>query len=339
VDNTVQGGAGRTLSCGSTDVSGGDGGHARCPNDFNTVQEAGKSGHGASGTPGGAGGAGGWDNRGPMYDYEGCPEPICCGLAHFLVSEDHETAQDGAPGGAGQDGTAGYACDDPLGSLTGATWIPGTAHSGFDGTPGAGGGGGGAGGGSLIYWDAFECAFEDGLGGGGGGGGAGGCGGEGGEPGSSGGPSIALVVTYGGAGPFPSTTPQVVDVTLRAGVGGHGGRGGTGGDGGLGTPGGAGGGLEPEDKVTPTLAGPSSGGHGGHGGAGGGGAGGGGGCGGSSVGIWLDTGPLSFPGAWTQYGIYNEFDLNGGGQGGLGGGGSTSGQDGLDGEVEDGVVI
>ncbi len=331
--NTVQGGAGQSLTCGSIDVSGGDGGDSSCPGNPTTTQPNGQDGSGPSSTPGGDGGNGGWNARGPMLPSEGCPISACCGLAHFIVSGDYEVAGDGEPGLSGQDGIGGTGCSNPLGLLQASLWSPGLGNNGTGGSPGSGGGGGGAGGGALFEWTPPDCEYVDGLGGGGGGGGGGGCTGTAGQFGTSGGPSIGIVISLGGTTPLPTEAPIIQNVVVRTGDGGDGGNGGVGGSGGTGGPGGTGGGLDPPDQSIPPLAGSSSGGHGGHGGSGGGGGGAGGGCGGSTVGFWLDVEPSGYPGAAAAYQFYNTFHLGSSGNGGDGGGGSTMGYDGADGEV------
>jgi hypothetical protein len=333
--NTVAGGAGQSHTCESTATDGGDGGDSQCPEGVGGVQESGQDGESTLGAPGGDGGSGGYDCHGP-FAYEGpCPFSICCGLADFTVPYEYEVADDGEPGSSGMDGDPGQGCSDALGSLSQGEWDPVAGSSGTKGTPGSGGGGGGAGGGALIDWYNDDCEFADGLGGGGGAGGAGGCGGTGGQPGTSGSPSLGVVVIFEGLGPFPDDVPVLEGLAIHTGPGGEGGNGGVGGDGGQGGSGGIGGELEPEEQITPTLAGSSSGGHGGHGGPGGSGGGGGGGCGGSTIGIWLDTGPEYVPGAAAAYELMNDFFLAPAGQGGSGGGGSAAGEDGDDGEAID----
>jgi hypothetical protein len=335
--NLVAGGTGEPRTCGDDDVSGGDGGSAACPGSGapSTTQIAGRPGRGPSGTPGGAGGAGGWDSAGPMYAGNGCPAAVCCGLADFLVSSDYAGATDGAPGRRGESGAGGAGCADSIGSLVAGTWSPAAANPGSDGLPGSGGGGGGAGGSALIRWEPDACEYPDGLGGGGAGGGAGGCGGRAGEAGNTGSPSIALVVAPGPTGELPSGAPVLVGVTFRTGHAGTGGTGGTGGPGGLGGSGGAGGELEPQDRTVPPLSGSSFGGHGGAGGAGGSGGGGGGGCGGSSIGVWLNVPPQTYPGAAASYAAANSFEHGSRGAGGEGGAGGGLGGTGLAGEVQD----
>jgi hypothetical protein len=335
-ENTVAGGAGAVKTCGSVATGGGAGGSPSCPGQPETQQPAGGAGATVPAAAGGAGGAGGWNCRGPMFDYDGCPVSLCCGLAHFLVSEGYALPGDGQAGARGPDGTPGLGCTASLGALLLGAWNPGTANAGTAAGPGSGGGGGGAGGGVVMEWVPNACEFADGLGGGGGGGGAGGCGGGGGKAGSAGGPSAGIVVTYDAFAPaVPESPPVIAEVLVQVGAGGAGGRGGVGGSGGLGSTGGVGGSLEPEQLITPTLAGTAGGGSGGAGGAGGDGGGGGGGCGGSAVGIWLSSGGLDFSQAQAAYQADNWFAGGAPGTGGQGGGGSAAGGDGLGGEVHD----
>lgn len=335
--NLVAGGQGERHACDGIDVSGGDGGSAGCPGDGapRSSQMPGHAGQGPHGTPGGDGGDGGSDAAGPLLAADGCPDAVCCGLADFLVNGDHAGAADGRPGRRGQDGSGGSGCGDPVGVLLAGVWSPAVAGVGSDGEPGSGGGGGGAGGSALIRWQPGACEFADGLGGGGGGGGAGGCGGTAGSPGRSGSPSVALVIAPGPAGQLPSEAPVLVGVTFATGHAGRGGRGGTGAPGGPGGQGGAGGELAPEERTIPPLSGPSFGGHGGPGGAGGSGGGGGGGCGGSSVGVWLNVPPDTYPKAASNYASGNTFVHGTAGEGGAGGAGGAFGETGAGGEVRD----
>ncbi|GAG49233.1 unnamed protein product, partial [marine sediment metagenome] len=207
--NIVAAGDGHAHACGTVDVSGGAGGSSRCA-DFGapySVQAPGSEGSGPTGTPGGRGGDGGWDTIGPIYMGGGCHELVCCGLADFLVSGEHENAEGGEAGLAGADGQAGAGCSDPLDAF-GVAWPPGNAGDGTQGHPGSGGGGGGAGGSALITWEPGSCEFADGLGGGGGGGGAGGCGGGGGTAGTAGTPSVGVVIAYSGS--MVATEPPVL---------------------------------------------------------------------------------------------------------------------------------
>lgn len=320
--NTVAGGSGGSFSCGAVATSGGNGGSSACPQGDGSIQPEGLAGRGVGA---GQGGHGGTDCRGPLRFDNGCPSFLCCGLADFLVPSEYEVAQDGGAGQSGPSGNGGLGCSEGVGALSSTgQWSGIRGSSGTEGRPGSGGGGGGAGGGARIDWYPRDCEFADGLGGGGGGGGAGGCGGTGGSSGWSGAPSIGIAVL--GAG---SESPvRIEECTVHTGSGGRGGDGGNGGLPGKGSPGGKGGDLQPQERITPTLAGPTSGGHGGQGGDGGGGGGGGGGCGGSVVGIWTVGLPQ---GSARAYGLANDFALGSPGQAGLGGGGARNGNSGAEG--------
>jgi hypothetical protein len=262
-----------------------------------------------------------------------CSEAVCCGLADFTVPTDFTGPQAGTAGRDGSNGMAGRGCADPFGSFVGSMWRPDIGTAGTDGTGGSGGGGGGGGGGAEMDWFASVCEFADGIGGGGGGGGAAGCGGGSGRPGTSGAPTAAIVMrTTAGA-----RLPTLTALTLLPGDGGRGGDGGAGGDGGLGGPGAFGGTVPPEERSTPTLAGPFPGGRGGAGGNGGAGGGGGGGCGGASVGIWL-TGIGAEPPEVVGYRRDNTFRLGRPGLAGRGGGGAAAAADGVEGGAIDVVV-
>jgi len=334
-DNTVRGGRSESVSCGSANVSGGNGGDSVCPGNTFTNQADGNGGSGPAGTPGGGGGSGGWNANGPIFGdtYGGCGKTVCCDLADFLVDGDYETAGDGQPGRSGSEGNGGQRCDDPVGALADSSWQASRGTAGTSGKPGSGGGGGGAGGGAAMDWVEDDCPFTDGIGGGGGSGGAGGCGGSGGSPGTSGGPSVGIVVAVLPAPGNPADAPVIRQVIIRVGDGGDGGHGGHGGDGGQGDRGASGGSLEPEEQIIPPLAGATTGGHGGAGGSGGGGGGGGGGCGGTSAGIWIINASAAPPTTTETYKNVNTFANGSPGQGGEGGGGGESGADGREGEV------
>jgi Putative metal-binding motif len=334
--NRVQGGTGSKAECSNENVNGGDGANSTCPGDLSSKQANGKSGLGPAGTPGGSGGPGGWNCIGPIEGGSGagCESSICCDLADFLVSSDYEVAGDGQPGQSGQGGNGGLGCEDQEGRIVDDKWTSSKPSNGTGGKPGSGGGGGGAGGGSQMEWYDFLCPYADGLGGGGGGGGAGGCGGSEGKSGTSGGPSIGILVIVDNTVDKATTTPVIRDMSILTGAVGDGGDGGHGGDGGQGGLGGHGGALLPTQKLTPTLSGPTSGGHGGQGGSGGRGGGGGGGCGGSSIGIWIEATSNPPTSALQPYLDQNNFDLADGGKGGQGGGGGQLGNNGLSGEVK-----
>lgn len=333
--NTVRGGVAGFWTCGGINVSGGKGGDSGCPGDTLTSQPDGNPGNGPAETPGGEGGTGGSDAQGPIFgnDGSGCPANVCCDLADFIVDGSYKIAGDGDPGKAGTDGNGGAGCADSLGAITNSIWISRTGKSGSSGSPGSGGGGGGAGGGATIEWVPDACPFPDGLGGGGGAGGGGGCGGSGGNPGTSGGPSIGLLLTYSDSDAISKGAPEIKGVTFSNGNGGDGGHGGHGGDGGQGGPGAKGGALLPTERITPPLAGATSGGDGGSGGGGGAGGGGGGGCGGPSLGIWVDANGESLGSAILKYNLENIFSLGKGGSSGTGGGGGNYGQAGKNGRV------
>ena len=318
--NTTRGGGGGVNVCNDTNTSGGNGGSAICPL-YESIAEPGRAGLGFGATPGGDGGLGGVDLEGPIVDSTSCPGSVCCGLADFSVPGDTFLALPGEPGADGQGGAAGEGCIDATGRFDAdANWsTPFGGVFGTSGRPGAGGGGGGAGGGAQINWHDLVCEFADGIGGSGGGGGAGGCGGNGGGSGQSGAPSIAVLVLVG----FNNELPVIEDSVLHTQDGGDGGDGGNGGDGGPGGGGGFGGRVPDDERLTPSLAGPSGGERGGKGGDGGPGGGAGGGCGGNSVGVWiagvdgvLDPSPFS---------TGNTFELGNPGTAGLGGGGPIPG--------------
>lgn len=338
-ENIVEGGAGGANTCDGVDVSGGQGGSASCPV-FYSFQPVGVSGNaGGPSTPGGSGGSGGWDCEGPVTT-EPCPTWICCGLADFTVPLEYQLADDGRNGSSGIPGAPGRGCSYPLGTLDGELWTADPPTEGTRGGPGGGGGGGGAGGGAAMTWYDIECPYADGLGGGGGGGGAGGCGGDRGTPGSSAAPSVGIVISYEWTGPPPYVAPNVrlENVTVSTGNGGRGGRGGAGGDGGEGGLGAEGGDNPTELRTTPTLAGPTKGGHGGKGGSGGPGGGGGGGCGGSTVGIWAILRGAGDPGIEHSASLGCSFHLGEGGRGGGGGGGASPGGDGAEGTQQNVVI-
>ncbi|MBI5499189.1 MAG: hypothetical protein HY907_03030 [Deltaproteobacteria bacterium] len=333
-ENVVHGGAGGTNACRGTDVSGGVGGSADCPDPYGTESSGGGGRSGGSGVPGGMGGAGAYDSHGPGT--VGCDTPgLCCGV--FEVLPEYELAGDGGNGADGAPGAAGTGCSDPLGELAGETWTPALATAGTAGGPGGGGGGGGAGGGPQMDWYEEECPWADGLGGGGGGGGAGGCGGESGTQGESGAPSAGMVIDYGGASPLGVAVPRFEAVQIVAGNGGNGGRGGGGGDGGLGGLG-APGGNRAREELEDSLAAATQGGAGGKGGNGGPAGGAGGGCGGSSIGVWVLLRGVPDPGVAAAIRAGAVLASGRGGPGGAGGGGAVPGGNGATGEERDVVV-
>jgi hypothetical protein len=265
---------GGVRSCGSDDVSGGNGGGNRCP-PTSSCAGCGPSGcltctftefagldgaTGQAGNPsGGLGGAGGDAGDDAVLAQSGC----------FLPS-DPTYGRDGANGGDAAHGNAVAGCSGTAGSVFGGHWVGGAAPNGIAGQNGGGGGGGGAGGGAKCQ----GCpAGQDLLGGHGGGGGSGGCGGSGGVGASAGGGAFAIFIV--GA---PDGAPVIDNNSLFRGEGGRGGAGGPGAVGGLGGLGGGGG-------ISSVFCADAAG-RGGNGGNGGHGSGGGGGCGGSSVGIY-----------------------------------------------------
>jgi hypothetical protein len=324
-DNRTQGGRGGQNTCADTDVSGGTGGSAFCP-EQRALAEDGLRG---LGTGGGAPGLGGTHVDAPVRDSEVC-SGVCCGLADFNVPAVYRQATPGDNGAQGRDGVSGAACADPLGSFDGAAWVPGNAADGTDGTPGAGGGGGGAGGGVVMDWTPGVCEFVDGLGGAGGGGGAGGCGGRAGMAGRSAAPVIGLWLALSSS----DRAPQLSGLMIETGPAADGGDGGAGGDGAIGGSGGRARVAAAEALATPTLAGAASGQRGGHGGKGGNGGSGGGGCGGSSIGVWL-SGSASDPRLIAAIRAAATFALADAGRAGRGGGGAVRAQDGAEGRTID----
>jgi hypothetical protein len=335
--NVVAGGPGGRNACGDQLIAGGSGGASICPV-FQVRQAGGENGRGIGAGPGGQGGT---DLRGPTTDEDAtCLQPVCCGLADFIVPTMYLQAAPGSDGVAGTAGAPGLACSDPFGSFmragasdasnAGVTWSPGLAGAGSSGTPGGSGGGGGGGGGVEMRFVANSCEFEDGLGGGGGGGGAGGCGGEGGQPGESGAAAVGVLVFASSA----AELPRLSQLRIITDSGAAGGDGGSGGDGGPGGPGGAGGQVPRALLSTPSLAGAAPGEPGGNGGTGGPGGAAGGGCGGSSVGIWLSgigADPMLLAGLRSD----NTFALGLGGRAGRGGGGARPAANGAEGMAVD----
>ena len=134
--NVVRGGAGGTNTCRGTEVSGGVGGSADCPDPYGTEASGSAGRSGGTGVPGGMGGTGAYDSHGPGT--VGCDTPgLCCGV--FEVLPEYELAGDGGNGGNGTAGVAGAGCRDPLGELTGETWAAAPATAGTAGGPGEGG--------------------------------------------------------------------------------------------------------------------------------------------------------------------------------------------------------
>jgi hypothetical protein len=257
---------GGVRTCGSNNVSGGNGGGNRCPpaSDFSKFSGidgvAGRAGDPTLGGAAGPSGEAGYDMR--LEDN---------GLTCYISTSQgwHDYGFDGGAGGNGLHGPAVVGCSVIAagGGVDGSGhWVGGSGPAGVTGGNGGGGGGGGAGGGARC----IGCA-QDQFGGHGGGGGSGGCGGSGGGVSTAGGGAFAIFVVGGSA-------PVITGNDLRRGQGGAGGLGGIGGAGG---PGGSG----AEGGVTSLFC-PGAAGRGGNGGGGGHGSGGGGACGGASVGIF-----------------------------------------------------
>jgi len=292
------GGAGGPRMCGGTDVGGGNGGTAVCP-DYNesvaasacpqapsqtaNAAQAGTSGRGATPGDGGSGGLDVFISRtdGP-YSPTTCADANAnCSVCH--VASGPSVGENGVAGAPGDNGDAGLGCADADGQVVDHRWVATTGGGGSDGSAGSGGGGGGAAGGV----EAFGCGtqpsgFTD-IGGSGGGGGSGGCGATAGTAGGGGGGSFAIFVSWTSE---PAGRPVMSGNVIRPGAGGNGGNGGLGGTGGAGGaagPGGVGG------ATADTFCAPQ-GGSGGAGGNGGHGGGGGGGCGGPSYGIFVAGG-------------------------------------------------
>ncbi|HXC51528.1 MAG TPA: MopE-related protein [Candidatus Limnocylindrales bacterium] len=291
---------GGVLTCGATDVSGGNGGGNTCPTSNSFTELSAHDGATGANT-GGAGGDAGDDST--LDETNGS---LC-----YVPSGSTEGVT-GISGAAGAAGSAGSGCSAAAGTVIDGHWISGSASSGAAGTNGRGGGGGGGGGGSFC---ASCTQHKDRLGGHGGGGGSGGCGGGGGTGGGGGGGSFGLFVSGG-------TAPVLQDNIIYGGAGGSGGVGARAGHGGAGGSGGGGG--------TSALFCASSAGNGGDGGDGGPGGGGGGGCGGSSFGIY--TAAVGSP-------TYCTSNIVSGGSAGAGGQGGPSlvnnGNDGANGLVTD----
>lgn len=320
------GGAGGVMSCGTVNVSGGDGGRAICPDydeagscSFNQTrkpQENGKPGY--NNAPGsGLGGLAGLDALiNPACTLSGC--------GTCVVPEGSMPGANGTPGSAGTNGVAGLACQ-VSGNVVGDAWVPTTAGNGGTGGHGGGGGGGGAAGGVETVGCSTQPSLYSDIGGSGGGGGSGGCGATGGSGGQSGGGSFAIFMVFTSQ---PTTLPILADIVIkpgRGGDGGNGGNGGVGGKGGAGAPGG------PDAQGPTATFCTSGGGHGGNGGPGGHGGGGGGGCGGPAYGLFVHGAPQSLLQTYKTASL----TFVGTGQGGKGGLGGASlgnpGEPGMDG--------
>jgi len=310
------GGNGGAGNCSGTDVSGGVGGRAVCPDfqesvdlcsECNTTEDQviAPASNGAQGAnSGGAGGSGG---------YDAIIDGSCLGSCSCYVPVGEQDGAIGTDGVDGSNGDSGAGCLNNSGSVSGGEWIGVAGGDGGNGIHGSGAGGGGAGGGveTFYYSGCSEHGYTD-IGGSGGGGGSAGCRGTGGFGGTAGGAAFGVFLVWTGGS---ASAPVIVSNEVMPGFGGNGGQGGNGGTGGPGGAGAAGG--QSGSGSTGMFCAPA-GGKGGHGGDGGHGGGGGGGCGGASYGMF----------AWGQEGLdlssykaFNVFATGGsGGQGGAGGG-------------------
>lgn len=312
------GGIGGSRSCGGTDVSGGSGATAQCPdwNEGNNNCDSCSIPGSQSSPPDGLAGANG-GGAGGASGYDGIQDDNCGSLPFCVVTLPASvnavysmSADNGADGLRGNDGDGGTGCSTTSGTVIAGEWAGNDGTNGLAGDHGGGGGGGGAGGGveanSLVCPDGGSD-----IGGSGGGGGSGGCSGIAGARGNPGGGSFAVFVVFSAP---PVSVPTLANNVIYKGYGGRGGNGGfggVGGAGGLGAMGGAGG--------TPGSAywGANAGGAGGDGGDGGHGGGGGGGCGGVAFGIYSYGQGGADLSAWT---IDNMFPASGSpGAGGIGG--------------------
>ncbi len=288
----IPGGAGGLHTCVlgkvKTEVSGGPGGAAICPDYHEKLappqcsanggpplqtQEFAALGKTGKGNAPGQGGAAGsdaysepWNGKvtacnSKDHDCDGCVVP--------LKTREGGVGNSGGSGAAGKGGNGGGG--EAVGS---AGWVGQAGGPGSDGSHGSGGGGGGGGGGVEVVGCVKEIGYSD-VGGTGAGGGSGGCAGTGGGGGSAGGGAFAIFIVAPAGGP-----PRLEANTLVGGKGGKGGDGGPGGFGGPGAPGGNGGPATPEEPLNDCSP---EGGDGGDGGDGGSGGGGGGGRGGPSI--------------------------------------------------------
>ena len=311
------GGAGGQKTCEGTDVSGGNGGRAVCP-DFNRqINQCAQCGYSESQTidprsngaqgknNGGAGGSGG---------YHSIIDGYCFGDCSCYVPEGERTGRNGSNGPDGQNGAGGQGCSNPTGQVVSGEWVGLSGSDGQPGTHGGGGGGGGAGGGVETHY-YFGCSAHGttDIGGSGGGGGSGGCRGLGGTGGAAGGGAFGIFLVWTTT---PASVPVIEGNVLTRGFGGRGGQGGNGGSGGPGGAGANGGASGAGSTATFCAAGGGKGGKGGNGGAGGGG---GGGCGGASVAIFA-----SGQGSANLSGYKTANTFKGGGSGGTGGNGGGS---------------
>ena len=336
IPNTFNtGGKGAPMTCGNSNVAGGTGGNAICP-DFNewgpgsecplqenqtptTVE------FGSAGSPPGQGGLGGEAGRDAMqtsqFDGKVCGfDPVNCSYCHLSIWG--TDGQSGKSGQAGFHGTAGPGCSQVDGQIVDGEWLSLSGAAGAVGQSGTGGGGGGGGGGIETFGCNQWLGGYD-IGGSGGGGGSGGCPGVGGLDGSGGGSSMGIFMFWTGQ---PAGFPELENNTIDTGFGGSGGKGGKGGVGGTGGWGGSGG---ADGAGNEFLWCAGEGGEGGHGGNGGSGGGGGGGCGGLSLGLFIEQGKA--PADYLQT-LKDNNTVNLAGGSGIGGkGGNSKGNSGLDG--------
>ncbi len=295
-------------SCGSDNVSGGNGGGNRCRPTYDTEFSGidGVTGQLGDPTLGGAAGVFG-DAGDDALLGANSNMPNAGETCYVPTMNKKDYGLDGEAGRDATHGSAGAGCTGNAGTITNGHWVGLSGGNGGIGGNGGGGGGGGAGGGarcavSGVYQGVYNCKDgRDRIGGHGGGGGSGGCGGTGGTGAISGGGSFAIFIASG-----PSA-PVVSGNSLIRGEGGTGGNGGAGGNGGPGGVGAAGG--------TSAVFCANAAGRGGNGGDGGHGAGGGGGCGGGSFGIF--TNGIGSPNYCS--GTTNSISSGSGGAGGAGG--------------------
>jgi len=309
------GGAGGSNTC-SSNISGGNGGLARCPS-YGTTPAASGAGDAGRGALRGQGGAAGWDMFVCQGGSNGCfvaggIAATNCGACYFPPDNNPFDAKAGTNGGAGTDGARGLGCSTSAGAVVGGHWRGNAGSAGGDGLNGAGGGGGGAGGGVEV--SGTSCADtngDDDVGGSGGGGGAAGCRGTAGTAGTAGGGSFGVFYARDALG----TVPVIRDNAISGGTGGPGASGASGGVGGTGGAGGSGG--IPGNLLTNDLARcASGGGAGGSGGRGGHGGGGGGGCGGASYALFVSVVQGLPPGVWKTGNSFPSAGVGGGGGGG-----------------------
>lgn len=313
------GGLGGIATCGTQDVSGGDGASNICP-EFNALQPTGVDG---AGDAPGVGGDGGCDAK-LNNSQVGC----LCNLANSAC---YGSGEIGIDGGLGTSGTGGTGSSS-TGSWDGSSWVVSIGTDGTTASNGSGGGGGGVGSGAERQNGQWQCGQFHHVGGAGGGGGAGGCGGEGGLGGQGGGSSFAILYVCSST---CTALPMIANNEIQSGDAGAGGSGGDGGLGGLGGEGGlAGDSNDPDPNSTTTAWCNNEGGAGGDGGSGGDGGGAGGGAGGNSFAVYaIGVTPDS---AWVSASNDLDAGLAGlGGRGGRGGSASNDGGDGVNGTYDE----